>query len=130
MLTINPQKVAQVIIRAREFDAKVARWDTPGDSRDSDSILESRSNDATEQELRTIISDLNDDEKAELVAVMWIGRESFGADEFAEAVATAREEATTPTADYLLGVPLLSDYLESGLEELGYNIEEAEEGIL
>ena len=130
MLTINPQKVAQVIIRAREFDAKVARWDTPGDSRDSDSILESRSNDATEQELRTIISDLNDDEKAELVAVMWIGRESFGADEFAEAVATAREEATTPTVDYLLGVPLLSDYLESGLEELGYNIEEVEEGIL
>ena len=130
MLTINPQKVAQVIIRAREFDAKVARWDTPGDSRESDTILESRSNDATEQELRTIISDLNDDEKAELVAVMWIGRESFGADEFAEAVATAREEATTPTADYLLGVPLLSDYLESGLEELGYNIEEAEEGIL
>ena len=130
MLEISPRKIARVIIRAREIDAKVARWDAPGDSVDADSILESRRGDATEQELRTYIADLNDDEKASLVAVMWIGRETFDAVELADAIQTAKEEATSPTEDYLLGVPLLSDYLEDGLEALGYSIEDVEEGLL
>ena len=130
MLEISPRKIARVIIRAREIDAKVARWDAPGDSVDADSILESRRGDATEQELRTYIADLNDDEKASLVAVMWIGRETFDAAELADAIQTAKEEATAPTEDYLLGVPLLSDYLEDGLEALGYSIEDVEEGLL
>lgn len=130
MLEISPRKIARVIIRAREIDAKVARWDAPGDSVDADSILESRRGDATEQELRTYIADLNDDEKASLVAVMWIGRETFDAAELADAIQTAKEEATSPTEDYLLGVPLLSDYLEDGLEALGYSIEDVEEGLL
>jgi hypothetical protein len=130
MLEISPRKIARVIIRARELDAKVARWDAPGDSRDADTILESRSGDATELELKTYIADLNDDEKASLVAVMWIGRETFDAEDLAEAIQTAKDEATAPTEDYLLGIPLLSDYLESGLEALGYSIEEVEEGLL
>lgn len=129
-LQIAPEKVAQVIVRAREFDSKVARWDGPGDSRDSDSILESRSGDATEAELREFIRGLNEDEQASLVAVMWIGRDSFDASELEEAIATARAEATGPTDDYLLGVPLLSDFLEDGLDALGISVEDAEKGIL
>lgn len=130
MLDINPKKVAHVIVRAREFDAKVARWDSPGDVADSDSILESRSSDATEDELRSFIRNLNDDEKISLVAVMWIGRDTYSAVELEEAKQTAREEATTPTESYLLGVPLLSDYLESGLEKLGFSAADAEDEIL
>lgn len=130
MLDISPEKIAHVIVRAREFDAKVERWDSPGDTRDSDSILESRSGDATEAELRAFIAGLNEDEQASLVAVMWIGRNTFGADELDEAIATARAEKTTPTEDYLMGVPLLADYLEDGLDALGISVEDAEEGIL
>ena len=91
MLDISTGKLVRVIFLAREYGPE-------------------------SHQLHDYISGLNEDEQISLVACMWIGRESFGADEFAEAVATAREEATTPTADYLLGVPLLSDYLESGLE--------------
>ena len=130
MIQISPDKVAQVIVRAREFDAKTGRWDSPGDSKESDTILESRSSDATEQEVRAFIATLNRDEQASLVAIMWIGRGSFDAVELDEALATARESAITPTEDYLMGVPLLSDYLEGGLDALGYSVEEAEEGIL
>ena len=119
LLEISPEKVARVIIRAREIDVKVARWDTPGDDADADTILESRSSDGTEAELRSYISDLNDDEKASLVALMWIGRDTYEPEDLAEAIATAKAEATAPTEDYLLGVPLLSDYLEAGLEKLG-----------
>jgi len=130
MLQISPEKIAHVIVRARELDAKVGSWDSPGDSRESDSILESRAGDATEQELRAFIGGLNVDEQASLVAVMWIGRETYGAEELDEAIDTARAEATAPTADYLLGVPLLADYLEDGLDALGISVEDAEDGVL
>ncbi|MEE9387178.1 MAG: DUF3775 domain-containing protein [Paracoccaceae bacterium] len=126
MLNISPRKVAHIILRAREFDAKVARWDRPGDVADADTILESRSSDATESELRSFIRNLNDDEKISLVATMWIGRDTFFAAELEEAQQVAAQEATTPTEDYLLGVPLLSDYLEEGLEKLGISARDIE----
>lgn len=130
MLGIRPRRVAHVILRARELEAKVGRWDSPGDSRDLDTILEQRRGDATEAELRAFIHTLNEDEKASLVAVMWIGRGAFEPEELDEAVATARAEATHPTEDYLLGEPLLADYLEDGLEKLGINPMEIEDDLL
>lgn len=130
MLNISVRKLAHVIVRAREFDVKVGRWDGPGDTADADSILENRPGDATEGELRSFIRSMNDDEKASLVAVMWIGRDTFGPEDLEEAKRIARQEATTPTEDYLLGVPLLSDYLEDGMEKLGISATDAEEEFL
>lgn len=130
MLQISPAKVAQVIIRAREVDVKVGAWDGAGDDADADSILESRAGDATEAELRAFIDGLNEDEQASLVALMWIGRETFGPDELEEAIETARIEKTGPTSRYLLGVPLLSDYLEDALDALGISVEDAEDEVL
>jgi len=110
MLTISPSKIAHVIIRARKFDS-----DVPGSGQG--------------RELRAFIAGLNEDEQAALTAVMWIGRETFDASELDEAIATARAEATAPTEDYLLGIPMLADYLEDGLNALGVSLEEAEEDI-
>ncbi|KFE34047.1 DUF3775 domain-containing protein [Thioclava atlantica] len=110
MLTISPAKIAHVIIRARKFDA-----DVPGSGQ--------------ARELRAFIAALNEDEKAALTAVMWIGRDTFDPSELEEAIATARAEATAPTEDYLLGIPMLSDHLEDGLNALGISLEEAEEDI-
>jgi len=130
MLEISPRRVAHIIIRAREIDAKVGRWDSPGDSSDAESILEARASDATESELRAFIERLNDDEKASLVALMWIGRGTFEPEDAAEALETARAEATTPTQDYLLGSPHLPDHLEDGLEKMGYNATDEEDELL
>jgi len=130
MLEISTNKIARVIIRARELGAKVGRWDRPSDDAGADTILESRPSDGTEAELRSYISDLNRDEQASLVAVMWIGRETFDASELEEAIQTAKAEATAPTESYLLEIPLLPDYLEDGLEALGYSVEEVENGFL
>jgi len=130
MLEISTNKIARVIIRARELGAKVGRWDRPGDEADAETILESRSSDGTEAELRSYIADMNRDEQASLVAVMWIGRETFDAAELAEAIKTAKQEAVGPTEKYLMGIPLLPDYLEDGLDALGYSVEEVEDGLL
>ena len=94
------------------------------------SILESFSDDATQDELMGFIRDLNEDEQASLVALAWIGRGSFGPDELEEALATARAERTNRTDEYLLGMPLLPDYLEEALDRLGYSVEDAEDNAL
>ena len=130
MLQISTSKVAHIIIRAREIEAKVGAWDRAGDTVDADSILEMRRGDATGAELGAFIRDMNEDEKVSLVAIMWIGRETYDADELENAMQTARAEATTPTEGYLLGVPLLADYLENGLEKLGFDVSDIEEEFL
>ena len=130
-LEISPEKVGFVIVKAREIAAKVAAWDEGATSdHDAESILESFSDDATQDQLKEFIRDLNVDEQASLVALAWIGRGSFTPDELDEALATARAERTNRTDDYLLGMPLLSDYLEEGLDRLGYSVEDAEDESL
>jgi hypothetical protein len=130
-LEISPEKVGHVIIKAREYDAKVGAWDEGDTSdHDSDSILEDFGDDATGSELKSFIAGLNVDEQVSLVALVWIGRGSYGPEELDEALETARAERVNPTEDYLLGIPMLADYLEEGLEKLGYSIEEAEEDLL
>jgi len=80
-----------------------------------------------EGEVHAFIDALNEDEKAHLVAIAWVGRGAFEPAEYAEALTTAFTEATTPTADYLLGMPHLSENLESGLEALEIDVAGAEE---
>ncbi|ODS02294.1 hypothetical protein AUC71_01870 [Methyloceanibacter marginalis] len=81
-------------------------------------------------ELKEFIHDLNEDEQVSLVALAWIGRGSFSADELEEALETARSERTNRTEDYLIGMPLLPDYLEEGLDALGYSVEDAEDDAM
>ena len=130
-LEISPTKVGYVIVKAREYAAKVGAWDDDATSdHDADSILEAFSDDATRAELKEFIHDLNEDEQVSLVALAWIGRGSFGPDELDDALETARAERTSRTADYLIGIPLLSDYLEEALDRLGYSVEDAEDDAM
>lgn len=89
-----------------------------------------REGDAGAGELRAFIDGLNDDEKAHLTAIAWVGRGAFDPEDYAEAVETAFAEATTPTATYLTGMPHLPENLESGLEAMGVDVSEAEQDFL
>jgi hypothetical protein len=133
-LEIAPEKVAHVIIKAREYDAKVGAWNDSPEEGDADedpqAILEDFANDPTRAELAGFIDALNDDEQAHLVALAWIGRGTFEPEELDEAVDTAKSEKVNSTARYLLGLPLLADYLEEGLEKLGYAVEDVESDVL
>ncbi len=130
-LEISTDKIGFVIVKSREMAAKVAAWDDGATSdHDAESILEDFSDDATQAELKEFIRDLNEDEQASLVALAWIGRGSFAAEELDEALSTARSERTNRTADYLLGMPLLPDYLEEGLDRLGYSVEDTEDDVI
>lgn len=92
-------------------------------------ILYGHEIDRGEAELRGFLETLNEEEEVSLIALMWIGRESFAPDEWDEALATARAEASTPTADYLIGTPHFADHLEAGLDMMGVSASEAEDAL-
>ena len=83
-----------------------------------------------EGELRGFVERLGEEEQAELVALFWVGRGSFEPEDFAEALMTAKAEATVPTIDYLTGSPHFADHLEAGAEALGLDIANAEDDLL
>lgn len=83
-----------------------------------DGLAEEENDDLSATELKEIIEDLNVDEATELVAIAWIGRGDYDTGDYEVAFVEARERASSPVASYLLGLPLLPDYLEAGLEAL------------
>ncbi|MDD9731294.1 DUF3775 domain-containing protein [Mameliella sp. AT18] len=96
--------------------ASTAAEDTTDDANPEADLLEDRGNDPVEQELRTLIDDLDEEAQTDLVALMWLGRAEG---DWSEVRALAEQEHTAHTADYLLGTPLLADLLLCGLEQLG-----------
>ncbi|TPM27005.1 DUF3775 domain-containing protein [Mesorhizobium sp. B2-3-4] len=130
-LTIGPDTVRLFILKAKALSAAVNEdyadgaeheIEFDGDTHDNhhhDGLAEESAENLTEEELRELINDLNVDEAAELIALAWIGRGDYDASEWSEAVAAARERANKRTAKYLLGMPLLADLLEEGLEAIG-----------
>ncbi|MEO9572863.1 MAG: DUF3775 domain-containing protein [Tateyamaria sp.] len=77
--------------------------------------------------LSDYISGFNDDEKSNLVAVMWVGRGSFEAEELEKAKDEAKREATASTERYLSGIPSLAEHLENGLDALSIDVTDAED---
>jgi hypothetical protein len=130
-LSIGPDTVRLFILKAKGLTAAVNEdyadgaeheVELDGNSRDKhhhDGLAEEKSENMAEEELRELISDLNVDETAELVALAWTGRGDYAASEWAEAMAAARERPHRRTAKYLLGLPQLADWLEEGLEVIG-----------
>ena len=133
-LNVSPEKVCYIIVKAREFDAKVEPVEPDPGSNPADSgereILEDYADDPTLAELRSAIDDLNDDETVDLIALAWLGRGDFAKDEWPDARALAQERHRRHSAAYLMGMPALGDYLEDGLAALGRSCEEYETGHL
>ncbi len=133
-ISIDPEQVCFIIVKARELDAKVAPDDPDSGSNAADDgevdILEDFADDPTLQELTEAIEALNADQHIELVAMMWLGRGDFDVEEWDEALAEAASNAERSTASYLAGTPLVGDYLEEGYTALGYSCEEYEIGRL
>lgn len=82
--------------------------------------------DATAAELRAAIGRLSDDEQVSLVALVWVGRGDFEATEWEDAKTLARQRHMTSTVRYLMGMPLLGDYIEEGAAALGLNLADEE----
>jgi hypothetical protein len=130
VLTISPEKVCFVIIKAKEYDAKdeVTEADpgsNPSDDKDI-SVLEDHEDDPVVEELTSFINSLSEDEQIDLVTLVWLGRGDYSASDWAAVREEAARAHNQRTAEYLLGMPLVGDFLEEGLSMLGYSCEEFE----
>jgi hypothetical protein len=133
-LNVSSENVCFIIVKAREFDVQDVVTDPDSGSNASDdrmaSVLEGHANDPTRREIVAFINALSDEEQIDLVALMWLGRGDGTLEDWTDLRDEAEQQHTKQTADYLLGEPLLADYLEEGLSQFGFSCAEFEIGRL
>lgn len=108
MLNTNPETVQFIIDKAHQFQMQQDGIDDDPDE----------GGDPSDAEIRTTIDDLEPDQQVELVALMWLGRGDYDIDDWDDALANAGDSWNERTAEYLIGTPLLADYLTAGLEQV------------
>ena len=127
---VSEDVLATIILEAKSFDATVPQTDPNEASNDSDdreiSALETQKDNPARQVLEQSINGLNDQQKANLVALAWVGRGDYDAVEWPDAMRTAKERDGSVTSYYLSGIPLLGNYLEAGADALGISVAAAE----
>ena len=132
MIEVDVDKIAFIIAKSREFEAQDAVHEEVGgdglatneiqDETFQDTLAspsDEESDDATLDEVKAWIRSINDDDQCQIVALAWIGRGDFTSDDWDEAVKAATDGHNDRTAEYLLGMPLLPDYLAEGLSQFG-----------
>ena len=127
-LSISEQKLCFIIAKAREFDVKDVVTDPDDSSNATDdamlSVLEDHKDDPVVQELTAVIFAMSEDEQIDLVALTWLGRGDGTIEDWSELRAEAARAHNRRTASYLLGIPVLSDYLEEAISQFGISCDE------
>ena len=129
-LAISSEKVCFIVIKAREFDVKEAVTEPDPGSNPSDdndiSVLQDQPDDPVQEELTAFIDGLNEDEQVDLVALAWLGRGDLTISDWSSIHEDAAAAHNKATSTYLLGIPLLADFLEEGLSMMGRTCTEFE----
>jgi hypothetical protein len=130
-LSISAEKVFFIVAKARQSDIKATESDLATDSSDDDVVygLDDHSKDTDRSELSGFIRGLNVDEQIDLVALMWLGRGDGDLDNWRDLRAEAARAHNNRTASYLIGTPMLADYLEEALSQFGKSFEDYEEHL-
>jgi hypothetical protein len=127
-LSLSEDKICFIITKAREFDAKDEVTDPDDSSNPSDdamiSVLEDHKDDPVVQEIAAVIHSMSVDEQVDLVTLAWLGRGDGTLADWDELRAEAARAHNNRTASYLLGMPLLGDYLDEAMSQFGMSCEE------
>jgi len=128
-LSISAEKLCFIIAKAREFDVKDVVTD-PGDSSNPTddanlAVLEDHKDDPVVQELTAVINAMSVDEQVDLVTLTWLGRGDGEIEDWGDLRAEAARAHNRRTAAYLLGIPLLADYLDEAISQFGISCEES-----
>jgi hypothetical protein len=121
-LTLNPEFLRSLILKLRAVMAQEEMVSPDSGSNPSDderaATLQETPDNLTRAEIEAQVEDLEPDQQAEIVALMWIGRGDLEPEEWDEAIALALERSDAPTAAYLLAHPHVADYIDEGLDRL------------
>jgi hypothetical protein len=130
MLNINSDTVCFIITKAREFQAKeeIVIPEVPLSPSENWAmqILADHIDDPCAREVTETVQDLEPDQQAELVALMWLGRGDYDLREWDAAVKDAAEslDDIAEPGSYLLAHPMVADFLLDGLDQHGLSCEE------
>ena len=122
------ETICRLIIRAREMEAQVPSNDTdddedPTDSDDEFAVMNDDANEAVEEEVRALLDDLGEDQVQEILALAWVGRGTYDASEWADALEEARDPDGEDPIDQILEMPALAGLLDAGLAAFDMNCE-------
>jgi hypothetical protein len=123
-LSIDPDYLRSLIVKLRAFMGKEENEipddaSNPSDDELPASALQEEAGDLTREEVVEEIRGLSRLQQAELVALMWLGRDDGNPEDWNGLVRQAIERRETPTERYLLDQPLLAEYWLEGMERLG-----------
>jgi len=122
-LAISTEKVGFLIEKMREFDVKEGVSDPDSGSNGADDkmvdVLEDDGDDPVVREIAGFIGAMTEDEQIDLVALMRLGRGDGTIEEWEDLRREAADGRNRRTTSYLLGEPLVSDYLAEGLQAFG-----------
>ena len=123
-LSIDPDYLRRLVIKVRAFMGKEAielpdEGSNPTDDDMPSSALQDEEDDLSREEVVEEIQGLAPRQQAELVALMWLGRDDGEPEEWNELLARAIERREVPTENYLLDHPLLAEHWLDGMERLG-----------
>ena len=127
------ETLCRIVLRAREYDAQVpGEYDADEDADNVDdedegslSVLDDDINDSVEEELRSILEDLGEDQLMEVVAFCWVGAGNYEASDWDEALQDAQEMfedgGSETLIEELLEMPMLPSVLEAGMAAFDLN---------
>lgn len=120
------ETICRLIIRARELEAQVPAIENddeadPTDSDDEFAVLEDESDETIEEEMFGLLDELGEDQVEEILALAWVGRGTYDASEWTEALEAAREPDQEEPIDQLLELPNLAGLLDAGLAAFDLN---------
>jgi Protein of unknown function (DUF3775) len=122
-LAVSAEKIGFLIEKMREFDVKEGASDPDSGSNGADDnmvdVLADGGDDPVVGEITGFINAMTEDEQIDLVALMRLGRGDGGLEEWDDLRREAADGYDSRTASYLLGEPLVSDYLAEGLDAFG-----------
>ena len=130
-LSISPEKIFFIVSKSRQSDSESGGGGVILDSGDDDMSYGrgGRGEDTDRAELAGFIRDLNVDEQIDLVALMWLGRGDGDLASWRELHTNAAQAHNRRTASYLIGTPMLADYLEEAMVQFGKSLEEFEDHL-
>ncbi len=127
-LALSSDDAFFILMKAREFDEKTpdSDPDSGSDAVDDGAVdtLEDKPDDAVQAELDAAIKALSDDAMHDLIALIWVGRGDFTLADWPEARAAARDIGRERAPRYVRGIPLVSDYLDEALSQMGLSLED------
>lgn len=93
----------------------------PGGNASDDEVavmLQETHGDLSRAEIIQELESMNDEQQDALVALFWIGRGDAGPEAWERTKVLARQQHEGPVSSYLLGQPVVGEFLTEGLEKM------------